>query len=277
MADWLEMPFPPSVYVKFVADCSYPRLFCGPRYLTLVKVYGDESEDDKGRVFTLAALVAEESEWGRLADRWKERCLRDGIECYHATDCAGQWAGFAHLTKTQCISLNADLITYITETQLWGFGVSISKQDYLAISRSSEEAKTILGSSPFFLAMQFLILSLCTEFSVNNPDYRMAFLFDQNESVSGQAKQIWDELRKKNQELANAMGSIAFHDKCNLVPLQIADEFAFEVMKNALAWTEGRRDRRPIIRMKDAKIIKRLDWLNKAGLEATVHQQRHSL
>lgn len=239
----------------------------------LVKVFCDESRDHLQRVFTLAGFIAEENEWARLADLWKERCLKDGIECYHATDCAGQWKHFSHLSQTQCTALNTDLITYMTETKLWGFAVSIGNQDYLSVSESSKEAKEILGSSPYVLGMQLLALRMCNELLINNPDYSLAFFFDRNEEVSGQAKMIWDELKEKNPELSPCLGSLAYDDKCRLVPLQVADELAYETMKNALAWTEGRKDRKPIVRMKEAKILHSLEFLGKKGLEGIVRQQ----
>ena len=241
----------------------------------MVKVYGDESMDEADRVFTLAALIGEEGEWGRLANRWQARCLEDGIKCYHASDCAGQWSDFKHLSKERCVSLNADLTTYMTETKLWGFAVSVSNKDYLDVSQSSAEAKVVLGSSQYFLAMQLLVFRICEDFLINNPNYPMAFLFEENKGVSGQAKQIWDEVRKKNLDLSDCMGSISYVPKRLLVPLQVADEFAFESMKNALAYLDGRVDRKPIARLKEGKIIKRLDWLDKKGLEGIVAQQRH--
>jgi hypothetical protein len=106
---------------KYVTDLSrlvYDSKFTQSRYLALFHAYCDESYDDKGIVFTIAGFLAQEGEWERLADRWKARCFQDGIECYHATDCANGWGDFFPLSNETCIALNTDLITYLTETKL---------------------------------------------------------------------------------------------------------------------------------------------------------------
>jgi hypothetical protein len=52
-----------------------------------------------------------------------------------------------------------------------------------------------------------------------------------------------------------------------MVPLQVADELAFESAKNVKAFIEQRGDRTPIKRMKEAKILLRSDYLERQGME----------
>jgi len=233
----------------------------------MIQAFCDESHDERDRVFTLAGFIGDESEWALLADKWQERCTKDGVDCYHASDCAGQWKDFAHLSDSQCIALNTDLITYMTETRLKGFAISISIPDFVKVSQSGDKARGILGPSPYFLGMQMLLLRICEDISVNNPDEPMPFVFDRNEAVSGEAKRIWDDLRAKNPRLATYMRSLTYEDKQQMIPLQVADELAFEAMKNAIAWAEERPDRRPILRMKEAGILHSSEFLGRDGLE----------
>jgi hypothetical protein len=233
----------------------------------VVHAYCDESYDDKGIVFTIAGFLAEEEEWSQLAGRWKARCLQDGITCYHATDCANGWGEFLPLSNKACIALNTDLITYLTETKMVGFGVSVSSKDFNEVIASDSEARVILGTDPYYLAFQLFILRVCHEIRQVYPEVPLAFVFEQNEKVSGHAKRMYDDVRKRNPECETCMGSLTYANRRHLVPLQVADELAFESMKNTHGWLKGRPDRMPIKRLKEAHILCSLDVLNRAGIE----------
>jgi len=235
-----------------------------------VIAYCDESYDDKGIVFTVAGFLAKEDEWARLADRWATRCLQDGIDCYHATDCANGWNDFLPLSDEICIALNTDLITYLTETKLAGFAVSISNKDFSDVISSEPKARTILGSDPYYLAFQLFILQVCHEINQVYSEYPLAFVFEQNEKVSGRAKRVYDDVRRENPELAACMGKLTYADRRKLTPLQAADELAFEAMKNTLGWLQNRPDRMPIKRLKEARVLSSLNVLGRNGIEQIV-------
>jgi hypothetical protein len=233
----------------------------------LLHVYCDESYDASHTVYTLAGFLGHEDEWAGLVDQWSARCSLDGISCYHATECAGQWGEFSGLPQEKCIALNSDLITYLAKSKLAGFGISISYRDFEEISQENDRARDFLGPSPYYLGMQILVIRCCHEIKMESTDYTLAFFFDQNEEVSGRAKALYDEVRKRNPGLDTYMRSLTYADKRKLVPLQIADELAFETMKNAQGILEGRRDRKPIARLKGAKVLCSLEMLGRSGLE----------
>lgn len=268
---------PASDCVLALSRLVYGSNFSRSRYLALFYAYCDESYDDKGLVFTVAGFLAQEGEWAQLADRWKARCLQDGIECYHATDCANGWNDFLPLSDEICIALNTDLITYLTETRLAGFAVSISSKDFYDVISSDPKAREILGSDPYYLAFQLFVLQVCHEINQVYPEYPLAFVFEQNEKVSGRAKRVYDDVRKKNPELAACMGSLTYADRRKLVPLQTADELAFESMKNTLGWLQNRPDRMPIKRLKEARVLSSLNVLGRDGIEQIVKDGKINL
>jgi hypothetical protein len=245
--------------------------------MILLHVYCDESYDGSHTVYTIAGFLAHENEWTKLADRWSTRCSSDRISYYHATDCAGRWGEFGHLSQNECIALNSDLITYLTESKLAGFGISISYQDFEEVSKQSTRSREVLGPSPYYLGMQILVIRCCHEVKLEAPDQSLTFFFDQNEEVGGRAKSLHDEVRKRNPELDACIGSLAYADKRELVPLQIADELAFETMKNAQGLLENRPDRKPIERLKKAKVLCSLEILNRPGLEQIVRDCKLNL
>lgn len=233
----------------------------------LLHVYCDESYDASHTIYTLAGFLAHKDEWDKLAYQWSARCSLDGISCYHATECAGQWGEFSLLPQEKCIALNSDLITYLAKSKLAGFGISISYRDFDKISQENGRALDFLGPSPYYLGMQILVIRCCHEIKMETTDYTLAFFFDQNEEASGRAKALYDKVRKRNCELDAYMGSLTYADKRKLVPLQIADELAFETMKNAQGILKGRPDRKPIARLKEARVLCSLEMLGRSELE----------
>lgn len=243
---------------------------CEPGELSILHVYCDESYDASHTVYTLGGFLAHEDEWAKLAGQWSARCSLDGISCYHATECAGQWGEFSTLPQDKRIALNSDLITYLEKSKLAGFGISISYEGFEEISQENGRARDFLGPSPYYLGMQILVIRCCHEIRMESTGHSLAFFFDQNEQVSGRAKALYEEVRKRNPELSAHMRSLAYADRRKVVPLQIADELAFETMKNAQGVLEGRPDRKPIARLKRAKVLCSLEILGRSGLEQIV-------
>jgi hypothetical protein len=66
------------------------------------------------------------------------------------------------------------------------------------------------------------------------------------------------------------MGSLTYADRRNIIPLQAADELAFESMKNTLGWLQNRPDRMPIKRLKEARVLSSLNVLGRNGIEQIV-------
>jgi hypothetical protein len=73
------------------------------------------------------------------------------------------------------------------------------------------------------------------------------------------------------------MGSLTYADRRKLVPLQAADELAFESMKNTLGWLQNRPDRMPIKRLKDARVLSSLNVLGRDGIEQIVRDGKINL
>jgi hypothetical protein len=199
----------------------------------MLRAYCDESYDGQDRIYSLAGFVGRDRDWAKLSRNWRNRCLRDKIGCYHATDCEHRLKEFKDFTPQQTIDLNTDLTTHLTNARIAGFGISIWLEDYNAVAQSSAKAKAVLGPSPYFLGMQFLVFDICAELSEYGPS-RVAFMFDQQEEFSGRAKIVYDAVREKNPSTASCMGTLKYADRRRFTPLQIADKLAYEIMKNML-------------------------------------------
>jgi hypothetical protein len=260
----------PDKCVLHISKLAYPPLFRGPRYLAVIRAFCDESYDGESRIYTIAGFVGRDKEWASLATRWRNRCLRENVRCYHAADCEGAYGAFVHLTPKQIVDLNTQLVDEVVGTRIVGFATSLVLEDYRKVSASSEKARRILGSSPYFLTMQTFLVSVCGEIRDSRPNYRVAFVFDQQEEFSGRAKQLYDEVKVKNPNIAPCMGTLVYADRERFIPLQVADKLAYEAMKNLLNLRHDpkRKERIALTRMKDGRVIQTLNYLD----EETLHQ-----
>lgn len=262
-------------YVSEIIGLSSPPGESCERLHAVIRAFCDESYDGEARIYTVAGFAARNKEWTSLSKRFKLRCLEDSIECYHSADCEGGYGDFKHLSKAQITQLNTDLIDEMLKTKLVGFGASIILEDYRKVATSSGKAKKFLGQSPYFMAMQTFLICMCGEIREDRPDYRVVFYFDQQEEFSGRAKQLLDEVKRKNPNTAPCMGPLIYADKKKFVPLQIADKLAYETMKNMLnlRYDPERKERIAMTRMKEGKIIQSLKYLDAETLHCIVNAQ----
>jgi hypothetical protein len=241
----------------------------------VIRAFCDESYDGQSRIYTIGGFVARDKEWASVSKRFKLRCLKNAIECYHAADCEGRYGDFSRLSKDQVIQLNTELIDEMLKVRLVGFATSVILEDYFTVAASSERAKRILGASPYFLAMQMFLVSVCGEIRDNRPNYRVAFIFDQHEQFGQRARQLYEVVKQKNPNTAPCMGTLTYADKRRFVPLQIADKFAYEAMKNMLnlRYDPQRKERIALARMKEGGIIQTLNYLDAQMLQRIVYVQ----
>src|SRR5262249_26771872 len=100
-------------------------------------------------------------------------------------------------------------------------------------------------------------------------------IFDQQKEFSGRAKQLYEEVKRKNPNTARCMGSLRYADKDRFIPLQIADKFAYEAMKNMLnlRYDPTRKERIALTTMKAGKVIQTLKYLDAETLQRIVDVQ----
>lgn len=236
----------------------------------MLRAYCDESYDDKHRVYSVAGYVAKDREWNKLSRNWKNRNLKDGIDCFHATDCEHGTRDFAHLSKEQRIKLKSDLITIIDEREIAGFGIAIFIEDFNAVKDRSEKAKRLLEGSPYFLCLQFLVGDISARLNDEGINSRVPYMFDRHDEFSGKAKILYEEVRQKNPSYAPRMGTLKYGDKRKYVPLQVADNLVYETMKLLLnqKYDATRPERIAMTRMKPK--IGSIRLFTNEGLEALI-------
>jgi hypothetical protein len=223
----------------------------------VIRGYFDESYRDR-RVYAIGGYVGRDKEWDLVSKEWRNRRLEDGIQCFHATDCEAGRGEFEHLSKEQRTKLKADLIEIVHKHEnLGGFGAAVIIEDFEKVRDRSDRARQVLGPDPYFLCLQMLLSDICAELEKHkaNPGIRVAYVFEEQEEFSGKAKTLYDKFKRFNVAHTSRMGSLTYASKGQRIPLEIADNLAYETMKEIL---NNRYDPERPRRISMGKMIPRL-------------------
>jgi hypothetical protein len=202
----------------------------------MIRGYFDESYKDQ-RVYAIGGYIGRDKDWRLVSRQWRNRRLQDRIQCFHATDCESGFGEFKHLSKEERTQLKADLVRIVDGMEnLGGFGSAVIIDDFHKVRDSSERARKVLGPDPYFLCFQMLLSSVCTEFEEQNagPGMRFASIFEEQDEFSGRAKVLYEKFKAMNKKHAPRLGSLSYAAKRKFIPLEIADNLAYETMKEIL-------------------------------------------
>lgn len=202
----------------------------------MIRGYFDESYKDK-RVYAIGGYAGYDRVWKNVSRNWKLRCLQDRVPYFHAADCEGGYVNFTHLSKQQRTQLKTDLINIVTAEQaLGGFACAVMLDDFYKVRESSDRAKQVLGPSPYFLCFQSIFMHVCGALENDGAPHnaRVTYVFEEQEELSGRAKALYDQFKNINATFGRRMGALAYASKTQFTPLEIADNLAYETMKEML-------------------------------------------
>jgi hypothetical protein len=79
-------------------------------------------------------------------------------------------------------------------------------------------------------------MSVCEEFEDHDAGHnmRVACVFEDQKEFRGRARWLVDKFRAINPRYSARLGTVTYAAKTKLVPLEIADNLAYEVMKEIL-------------------------------------------
>lgn len=237
----------------------------------MVRAFCDESYDGKQRVFCVAGYVGRDKDWNKLSAKWTAQCSAAGLKNgFHATDFEpGRQGDVEGLNREQRIALKIALTDLVASAKIVGFAICILIREYEEIRQNNKKALRILPKSPYVRAAAWLVQMISETF--NEIEYHgvIAYVFDQREKYSGETKKLIEKVRSEYPQLAPRIGSVKYADRRKLVPLQIADNLAYESMKYVLnRKIEPRSDRKSFLEMKEKIGIIRL--ADRVGLEGFV-------
>ncbi len=242
------------------------------RALAVLRVYCDESYDKEHRVYAMGGYIGRDRHWNKLSRLWRNRCLRDGVPYFHAADCEDGRDVFQRLDKEKRNALKRDLIELAGKWrgEIVGFGMAVYISDYDKVRTSSPKAAFAMPEKHYFFCFEALLGQICQELNSLEFTGAPAYIFDQQEEFSGRAKQSFDLLKLEKPELGARMGSLSYQDKRRFVPLQVADNLAYEVMKGLLnqRFDPDRPERKALTELR--KCIKFIRYADKYFLEQLI-------
>ncbi len=181
----------------------------------MYSVFGDESHDEnRERVFAVAALFGNESDWEGLIRAWSERTMGDEI---HA----------AEIDTPQNKNLYRDLIHILATSNLIGWGVAISLENYDSLFPDA------VNQMPYYFCLVRVIEHFADIAAVCLPQDKVKFTFDHNEQVQYNAANLY-RCMTQFEEWKNykCLHDEIFFDSRKSVIIQAADVWAREVMKH---------------------------------------------
>jgi hypothetical protein len=123
-----------------------------------------------------------------------------------------------------------------------------------------------LGPSPYFLCFQLVLSALAERLNQENPGVRPSLVFEEQEEFSARAKALYDDFKHLNPSYAPRLTTLTYASKREFVPLELADNIAYEVMKEILnnRWDPGRDVRKSFQAMQPR--IWNIDYLNQQAM-----------
>lgn len=189
----------------------------------MLSIYGDESHDSKEeRVFVVAGLLGDASQWAGLRVSWGDRtCGRR----FHAADCESGYGDYREAAPEERASLHVDLTRILANSGLigWGLGIDLAgcRRAFPNMLRSHIYCSGLLRTLGFLLEKAHS----------HKPPEPIEIVFDQNRETeynSGLLFQYAGEEGWKGQGLLPA--KIKFANRTE-IGIQAADLWAREIMK----------------------------------------------
>jgi hypothetical protein len=242
----------------------------------------DESSDEKSeRVFAVGGFIAPNLlAWSEAERLWQLRLEKDGLAYFRSADCQNVHGPFekfranrkslAPAERQKVDSIRSDLIQVIITCGLMGFSFGLLMADYNELRSSSKDTARVLGDVPYHLAYQLAMTHSGQILNETNLQHEiLGFVCDEHEKYASHAKTTYDELRIKNPQVAEYMGSLTYVDDKKSPAVQMADLMSYEAMHKSLRWLDKNPlDRKAFIELMPA--IYKIEMGNKPWLEEFV-------
>jgi hypothetical protein len=195
------------------------------KVISVLSAFGDESFDEnKERVFAVAAIYGEQHQWDAFELAWRGRLPR-GID-FHAADCDSDNEYFAQFSHEENKALYRDLTQILAQSQLLGYGVAID------LIQQNIDMKGLLPESAYYKCFGETIIFFAHRASMLVPREQIKFTFDRRLETQFNATELYNYMAA----LPEWEDSWYLHEEISFasrksVGVQAADLFARELMK----------------------------------------------
>ncbi len=176
----------------------------------------------------MAGLVAPSSRWVVFENDWKVTMEKAGIEYFHMREFAhstGQFKEWKGKEEQRRLLLSR-LMQIIRGTDATPVGAIVSMADY----RTLTELQRGQILDPYYLCFQTCAWGAVVMAIFEPPEEEVVMIFGQHNEFQGRAAELWKVMRE-NINHGERMGSYAFSNAREVVPLQAADIVAYELFQ----------------------------------------------
>ena len=213
--------------------------------------YIDESANKGKSIFTLSSILGEGNDWDRLVPEWdamialeNERLTREGrqkIRRYHATECNARDNEFEGWTPDEQVALTTKILALLKRHALKSISFSID----LKALEAAIPGKDLIGSA-YEIATLFLVynLGVWLDDKKARPDTRLTLIHDRCDydvEILARFNELKSDPGFKQSYFFTTCAPMGWED---CTPLQTADLFAYENMKDAEGRLENRKMRK---------------------------------
>jgi hypothetical protein len=235
----------------------------------LYNVFGDESSDeDQERVFAVAGIIGNDSEWAPAVENWTKRT---GGLIFHAKDCETDWKDFAQYSHQENLDLYRDLTRILAASGLMGYGCAMSLEDH------DKLFAPMMRNNAYYFCFRNVVLHMAKAAKTMIPRAtELEFTFDRNAAIEGNAAKVYDFV--VNMPGTDFSDYFMFADKVIFATrktpqVQMADLLARETMKRFdNEFGPKKRDMRHSFRALQQTRRFSFEWYGKEHFEELIRQ-----
>jgi hypothetical protein len=188
----------------------------------MLSAFGDESHDStKDRVFAVAGLLGDESQWASFRQRWNARL---GGLMFHAADCDSGYGDFREMPEKDRHRLHRDLARLVAGSSLIGYGHAIDLAGCRAAVPSVMEDFPDMPYYECFLKTVVKLSDLAAHFL---PRDKVEFTFDRHGETQYNAGLLYRWITAHKPDIT---ATVSFGSRGE-PGIQAADLWARELMK----------------------------------------------
>jgi hypothetical protein len=218
----------------------------------IANTYMDESFDPKHEgkhrgFFVVGGMLGQGVPVFELERRWGQLLEKHGLHYFKASECENGWRQFAKFVSDsknitaeersvldsislEFLSLIINPVAFDSEHYLTCYGVGIIQDDFYEVIKS-DNARKVLGESPYRLAYDFAFIQAAWLVSQLSERWGASFVCDEHEVHSPLAPTAYYRLKETNPEAAQYMLSFTSIDEKKCAPVQAADAVVYEVRR----------------------------------------------
>jgi hypothetical protein len=206
-----------------------------------MEAYFDESGTHDGSpISCVSGYLFNPRNARKLCKEWKAALPR-GIECFHMTDCATGGGKFRHLSKDERAALVRNLIAILNRRYTFGLTISFSDEEF---RREAPSGWFERWGHPYTICIRkalYYFEQWCDQHSYYGP---IAYVFEKGAKHWTEAANLLQLIEAQPDEKKRfRLGSFAFVDKSEAIPIQAADLFAWEYRKMEIDTVQLKRRR----------------------------------